>query len=217
MLHHPLEGAVEANIKCFDAKAMEKIYGHDPVFIWDPVNQSNRPIKGYQDNAIIFWHMYPPYFRDMFTRAFTKGLFDGKARIVEKEWKDTFAKLRNSILYCQTCGKENFFKKTPVCWACNATISSPSKLNINGQLVMLNYNSVIYNHHLRGDFDFSAAQGKMSQHPSQPGKWGLTNTGKDSWTFTRPNGDTAVIEPGKTAPLLNGAKINFGVAEGIIE
>ena len=217
MLHHPLEGAVEANIKCFDAKAMEKIYGHDPVFIWDPTNQSNRPIPGYQDNAIIFWHMYPPYLREMFTKAFTKGLRDGHSRIVEKEWKDAFARLRNSILYCQACGKENFFKKVPTCWGCNAQIAPPPRLNINGQLVMLNSNSMIYSHHVSGNFDFTTVLGKMSQHPSQPGKWGLTNAGKDNWTFTKPSGDTVVIEPNKTAPLLSGAKINFGAVEGIIE
>ncbi|MCL2049584.1 MAG: protein kinase [Defluviitaleaceae bacterium] len=217
MLHHPLEGAVEASIKCFDAKAMEKIYGHEPIFIWDPANEKNRPIPGYQNNAIIFWKMYPPYLRDMFTRAFTKGLRDGNARIVEKEWKDTFATLKNSILYCQSCSKENFYNKKPVCWSCGKPIAPPPRLNIKGQLVMLNYNTIIYAHHLLGSFDFKTVVGKMSPHPSQTGKWGLTNATKDNWTFIKPNGDTAVIEAGKTAPLLTGAKINFGPAEGTIE
>ncbi|MCL2840895.1 MAG: protein kinase [Defluviitaleaceae bacterium] len=217
MLHHPLEGAIEANIKCFDAKAMEKIYGHDPIFIWDSTNQSNRPIPGYQDNAIIFWHMYPPYLRDMFTQAFTKGLHDGNARIVEKEWKDAFSKLRNSILYCNKCGAENFFNKKPTCWACKSAISPPPRLNIRGQLVMLNANSIIHAHHLYGNFDFVRMIGKVSQHPTQPGKWGITNVTKDNWTFTKPTSDTAVIESGRTAPLVSGAKINFGPTEGTIE
>ncbi|MCL2224650.1 MAG: protein kinase [Defluviitaleaceae bacterium] len=217
MLHHPLEGAVEANIKCFDAKAMEKIYGHEPIFIWDPNNDKNRPIPGYQDNAIIFWRMYPPYLRDMFIQAFTKGLRDVNARIVEKEWKDAFVNLKNSILYCQGCGKENFFNKKPVCWSCGAAISPPPRLNIKGQLVMLNHNSSIFAHHLHGNFDFTTAVGKLSQHPSQPSKWGLTNSTKDNWTFIKANGDTSVIETGKTAPLISGAKINFGPAEGTIE
>lgn len=214
MLHHPLEGAVEANIKCFDAKAMEKIYGYDPIFIWDPKNEKNRPVPGYQNNAIIFWGMYPPYLREMFTRAFTKGLRNGNARIVEKEWKDAFATLKNSILYCQSCGKENFFKKKLICWACGANISPPPRLNIKGQLVMLNHNSAVYAHHLHGNFDFETVVGKLSKHPTQPGKWGLTNLTADNWTFTTPKGDTSIIEPGKNAPLLSGAKVNFGAAEG---
>jgi hypothetical protein len=82
---------------------------------------------------------------------------------------------------------------------------------------MLNCNSVIFAHHLHGNFDFKTVIGKMSAHPSQPGKWGLTNNSPDNWTFIKANGDTAVIEIGKNAPLVSGAKINFGAAEGVIE
>ena len=217
MLHHPLEGAIEANIKCFDAKAMEKIYGHDPIFIYDPHNHSNRPIPGYQDNAIIFWHMYPPYLREMFTRAFTDGLRNGNARIVEKEWKDGFVKLRNSILYCHSCSAENFFNKKLVCWRCRAQITPPPRLNLGRQLLMLNHNAAVFGHHLHENFDFSNPVGKVSQHPQNPGKWGLTNLSNDPWTYTKKDGDTAVIEPGRNAPLAAGAKINFGPLEGIIE
>jgi len=217
MLHHPLEGAVEANIKCFDAKAMEKIYGHDPVFIWDPQNNSNRPIPGYQDNAIIFWHMYPPYLREMFICAFTKGLKDADSRIMEKQWKDAFANLRDIILYCNKCGKENFYNKKPTCWSCKAPIVPPPRLVIKTQNIMLNYNSAIFSHHINGNFDFKTIIGKMSQHPTQPNKWGLTNESNDNWTYIKTNGETAVITPGKTAPLARGAKINFGQAEGTIE
>jgi hypothetical protein len=161
--------------------------------------------------------MYPPYLRDMFTRAFTDGLRDVNARIVEKQWKDTFITLKNSILYCQTCGKENFFNKKPTCWSCKTSISPPPRLNIKKQVVMLNQNSVIFAHHIHGNFDFLNIAGRLSQHPSQPGKWGLTNLTKDNWTFIKANNETQIIEPSKTAPLISGAKINFGAAEGVIE
>jgi serine/threonine protein kinase len=217
MLHHPLEGAMEANIKCLDGKAMEKIYGHNPVFIWDPVNDGNRPIPGYQDNAVIFWKIYPPYLREMFTRAFTKGLRDGHARIVEKEWKDAFANLRNSILYCQGCGCENFYNKKPVCWSCRANIVPPPKIRIGRQLIMLNHDTVITEHHLRENFNYDVILGKITKHPSNPSKWGLTNTSADNWTFIKANGETTVIGQNRTVPLTSGARINFGLAEGIIE
>jgi DNA-binding helix-hairpin-helix protein with protein kinase domain len=217
MLHHPLEGKLEADIKCFDGKAMEKIYGHSPVFIWDPAKDSNRPIPGYQNNAIIFWKIYPPYIREMFTRAFTKGLHSGNARVVEKEWKDAFAGLRNHILYCHACGSENFYAKTPKCWACGVRITPPPVLRIGRQLIMLNHNTLITEHHLRENFQYQTVLGKINKHPSQPGKWGLTNTGADNWVYTRLNGDTAVIEPGRTAPLAAGTRISFGTAEGVIE
>ena len=161
--------------------------------------------------------MYPPYLKEMFTRSFTKGLHDGHSRIVEKEWKDAFANLRNIILYCGSCGKENFFNKKPACWSCKSSISPPPRVVIKGQNIMLNHNSQLYAHHLHGNFDFATAIAKLSQHPSQPGKWGLTNLSKDNWNFVKPGGDTAGIAPGKTAPLISGAKINFGPVEGVIE
>ena len=36
MVNHPLEGRLEANIKCMDYAARVKLYGTDPVFIFDP-------------------------------------------------------------------------------------------------------------------------------------------------------------------------------------
>jgi len=222
MLHHPLEGAVEANIKCLDGKAMEKIYGKEPIFIWDPVNETNRPIPGYQDNAIIFWDIYPQYVRDIFTKAFTEGLRDGSKRIVEVQWKKAIAKLKNSIMYCNYCGSENFYdlqkvraKQPHSCWSCKGDITLPPRIKIGNQLVMLNNDTTICAHHVKGNFDFVLKIGKISKHPTA-NKWGLTNISPDNWILLKPNGDSMVVEPNKTAPLQPGAKINFGTATGEI-
>ncbi|MCL2400133.1 MAG: protein kinase [Defluviitaleaceae bacterium] len=223
MLHHPLEGAIEANIKCLDGKAMEKIYGKEPIFIWDPANNSNRPIPGYQDNAIIFWDIYPPYIRDLFTRAFTVGLKDPNKRIVEKQWKEVISQLRDSIMYCSYCSSENFYDLLKVkqnqnhhCWQCKGVISLPPRIKIGNQLIMLNHNTELFSHHIKGGFDFSTKIGKISKHPTRPGRWGLTNTGSDNWTLTKQNGESTTVMSGKTAPLQTDAKINFGPVEGII-
>lgn len=74
MVHHPLEGKQEASIKCFDLPAMKKLYGTHPVFIYDPINTSNRPVRGVHDNAIVFWDIYPASFKEAFTKSFTRGL-----------------------------------------------------------------------------------------------------------------------------------------------
>jgi serine/threonine protein kinase len=52
MVHHPLEGKQESSIKCFDQPAMNKLYGTNPIFVFDPQNDSNRPVPGYHDNAL---------------------------------------------------------------------------------------------------------------------------------------------------------------------
>jgi serine/threonine protein kinase len=219
MLHHPLEGAKEANIKCFDGKAMEMIYGRDPVFIWHPTDRSNRPVQGYQDNAIIFWKIYPQFIRDMFTLAFTDGLKNPGRRIVEKQWKEAFSKLHSSIIYCPRCKAENFTedgKTAPTCWSCGTGVPLPPRIQIAGNTVMLNRNTKIYRYGANGLFDYTAAIGQVQQHPSDPGKWGIKNLGADSWVYIRANGAKALIEPERAAPIIGGAKIGFGNVEGII-
>ena len=52
MVNHPLEGRLEANIKCMDYAARVKLYGTDPVFIFDPDNKTNRPVKGMPARAL---------------------------------------------------------------------------------------------------------------------------------------------------------------------
>jgi serine/threonine protein kinase len=219
MLHHPLEGAKEANIKCFDGKAMEKIYGHEPVFIWHPTDFSNRPVPGYQDNAIIFWKIYPLFIREMFTIAFTEGLKNPGRRIVEKQWKEAFSRLHSSIILCPRCRLENFAMddKANVCWGCCTSIPLPPHILIAGNALMLNRDTTVYEYGANGLFDYTSAIGRVQQHPSDPGKWGIKNIGGSDWVYIRANGEKSVIKPGRSAPIIQGTKIGFGNIEGIIE
>ena len=90
MVHHPLEGRQESEIHCFDLEARRKVYGSQPLFIFDAKNLSNRPVPGLQDNALLFWNFYPAYVRDIFHRAFTDGLRDPQSRVGENEWRSLF-------------------------------------------------------------------------------------------------------------------------------
>jgi len=73
MVHHPLEGKRESEIKCFDLPAMNRLYGTEPVFIFDPYDDTNRPVLGCHDNALLYWQIYPQSLRDIFIKAFTDG------------------------------------------------------------------------------------------------------------------------------------------------
>jgi serine/threonine protein kinase len=84
MNHHPLEGTREADIRCFDLPAMTRLYGDEPIFIFDPTDERNRPLPGHHDNALALWPLYPAFLRELFTRSFTAGIRDashgGRAR-----------------------------------------------------------------------------------------------------------------------------------------
>ncbi len=148
MSHHPLEGKKEAEVSILDMAAQVKLYGHEPVFIFDPKDQSNRPVPNYQDNALIFWPLYPQFLRDLFTRAFTAGLKDPEnGRVRENEWRSAMIHLRDSIFYCFKCNAQNFYDVdylhktggTPSpCWKCKNAVMLPFRVRIGDNIIMLN-------------------------------------------------------------------------------
>ncbi len=226
MVHHPLEGKRESSIKCLDLPAMNKLYGTDPLFIFDPNDDSNRPVEGFHDNALTFWPLYPFFVRDLFTKAFTVGLHDAQTRIRESEWRAAMVRMRDAITYCPQCGAENFYSAEKlkatgnpgVCWACNASLVLPPRIRIEDAIVMLNWDTKLYPHHVDTDqlYDFSAPIAEVNQHPTDPSIWGLRNLSKEKWVITTDDGAILDVEPGRNVRLAVGTKINFGKKEGEI-
>lgn len=228
MVHHPLEGKRELEIHCLDLPAMTKLYGTDPLFIFDPDDDSNRPVPGYQDNALAFWPIYPQFLRDLFTKAFTGGLRDPQNdRVRESEWRAAMVRLRDSIVYCAHCGAENFYDagalkasggKPGSCWACRKEIRLPPRMRIEKNIVMLNHDTRLYPHHIddQKKYDFSQPIAAMTQHPQDPDVWGLKNVGGEKWVITTAGGTIKDVEPGHSVRLAVGTKVNFGQVEGEI-
>ena len=227
IMHHPLDGKREAAVHSLDLAAMEKLYGKEPVFIFDPHDDSNRPVPGIHDNALIFWPIYPQFIRDLFTRSFTEGIKNiENGRVRESEWRISMVRLYDSIFYCSTCGAENIYdieglKKTngkpSPCWACKKAITIPLRIRIGKNIVMLNHDTQIYHHHIDGSngYDFSNAIAKVNRNPRSPQIWGLKNLSNEKWTAKSKDKEKD-IESGKSVPLLAGTKINFGKIEGEI-
>ncbi len=226
MVHHPLEGKRESSIKCLDLPAMNKLYGTDPLFIFDPNDDSNRPVEGFHDNALTFWPLYPVFIRDLFTKAFTIGLHDPQMRIRESEWRAAMARMRDAIIYCPKCGAENFYSAERLkatgnpgeCWACKAPLVLPPRIRIEDAIVMLNWDTKLYPHHVDTDrlYDFSHPVAEVNQHPTDPSIWGLRNLSKEKWVITTDDGAILDVEPGRNVRLAVGTKINFGKKEGEI-
>lgn len=228
LVHHPLEGQRELEIRCMDLPAMTKLYGTDPVFIFDPADTSNRPVPGYQDNAIVFWEIYPQFLRDLFTKAFTDGICDPQhGRIQETVWRDAMVALRDAILHCGHCGSENFYGvetlrasggKPGTCWACKHGLVLPPRIRIGSNVVMLNHDTKLYPHHTDSHqpYNFSQPTAEVARHPSDPNIWGLRNLSPERWVVTAVDGSTRDVEPGRSVTLAVGTKIHFGNAQGEI-
>jgi serine/threonine protein kinase len=229
VMHHPLEGKKELDIKCFDYPAKIKLYGKEPIFIFDPTNDSNRPVKGYHNNAIVFWPVYPDFLKDLFIKAFTIGLQDAKnGRVRESEWRAAMIRLRDSIIYCNKCGAENFYQidengtaatKQAPCWSCKTTAKPPFRIQIERQTIMLNHDSRLYQHHVDGQrlYDFLSPVGEVVRSPKDPNTWGLKNLTTEKWVGSDPDGSVFDIEPNKSIKLIAERKVNFGKSEGILK
>jgi hypothetical protein len=220
MLNHPLEGKREAKIKCMDIHAMNDIYGTNPIFIFDPADKSNRPEKGYQDNALIYWDIYPKRIKDLFTAAFTTGLSSPAKRVTEKQWMDTFSNLLFGILPC-SCKAEVFYDEeiagsgaAVTCWNCQKALQTPLSIVSDKSRVLLMGDTKLYSHHLTGDYDIETVAGTIVQNPNNPNLWGLRNDSKNNWTYIKTDGTQIPVAPGKSAAIAKGAKIDFGQQTG---
>jgi serine/threonine protein kinase len=228
MVHHPLEGQRELQVKCMDLPAMNRLYGTDPVFIFDPKNDTNRPDPKFHRNAIEYWSVYPETVRELFTRSFTAGLRNPQqGRVKETEWRSTMLQLRDLIAYCQHCQVENFFDahfddvdgSGQSCWACRDVLRWPFRLRIDKRyLVMLNHDTTLYPHHLDStlNHDHSKPVATISRHPTEPDTWGLKNLSSTKWVVTNSMGMLTDIPPGKNVRLDRGITIRFGSTTGEI-
>ena len=242
MNHHPLEGAREAAIHCFDLPAMTKLYGTEPIFIYDPNDDRNRPVPGYHDNALAFWPIYPEFLRKLFVRAFTDGLTDpAHGRVRESEWRAALVQLRDTLCYCPNCKAENFYdaeaarnsgqSNAGICWACGQPVRLPPRIRIvhggaqnggnqssNQQVIVLRHDSKLFPHHVDRNrhYDFSHPIAEIAFHPTNPNVWGLKNLADDKWVATTASGDVRDVPPGRTVTIATGTRIQFGYSEGIL-
>lgn len=219
LLHHPLEGKREASIKCMDISAMNLLYGSNPVFIFDPEDRSNEALSGYHDNALAYWEVYPKFFRDLFTEAFTKGIKERENRIVERQWQAALIRLMDSILICPKCGVENFYDQEKEgqehkCWCCKAPLSVPSRLVIGRNHILLKEHKKIRAYYVTGEYDLDSYVGHVEVNPNNPELLGICNDTDTPWQYKKTDGTKSSVPKGRKAPVVSGSELDFGPVKG---
>jgi hypothetical protein len=145
----------------------------------------------------------------------------------ESEWRAVMVRLRDAIIYCSYCSLENFYDADKLkatggnpglCWSCAAQLMLPPRIRINKQVVMLNYDTQLFPHHIEDGrlYDFSKPVAAVTQHPTNKNLWGLKNLSQGKWVSTGTDGRISDIEPGRSISLNLGTKIQFGETEGEI-
>lgn len=210
----PLEGRKVLNSVCLTEDAERRHYGFEPIFVYDPGNDSNRPVRGVHNNIIKFWRIIPDYIREAFTRSFTVGSAQPEKRLIEKQWLDLLIRMRNDICAC-TCGAQGFISGSEhdgegrVICPCGEHYQPPLALHLGRQRILLFDGARLYD-------DSVSVIGEVVRNKINPSLWGLKNLSSDNWQCTLPNGQEKQVVPGSAAPIFTGTKIVIGEVNGEI-
>ncbi len=227
MLQHPPEGKKERDLDLFDLEAIHRLYGTEPVFIFDPDNDTNRPVPGLHDHGLIYWSLYPTFFKRLFVEAFTQGLHNPQERVRESIWHQGLIRLHDALIACLSCGAKNFYDGERLqqtggtlarCWVCQQPVPLPPRIRLGQAVVMLNQHTRLYRHHIdiNRHFDFSHPVAEVTRHPSDPTIWGLQNVSTERWVSIPTCGSAYAVPPGRTITPASGSRIEFGTSEGEI-
>lgn len=219
IVSHPLLGRREIELGDLTEENTKRLFGSEPVFIFDPDDRSNMPVAGYHDNALAFWPLYPQFLRDLFIRSFTEGVRDPvNGRVQEGEWRIALSKLKDSIFLCPGCGCENFYDSgqaatggMAACWSCRSIPPFPARMRLGAHVLMLMPGTQLLAHHLEGSasYDFDDVKAQVEGDPLE-----LRNLSARTWTARFPDASVRTIPHGGVLPLSSGLKIDFGRLEG---
>jgi hypothetical protein len=197
------------------------------VFVFDPADDSNRPVPGYHDTVLATWDAAPGSLRTLFIRAFTDGLRQPGRRVRETQWRDALSAVRDLIISCPRCGRQNMTDPDEIgsrsCWSCGTLLTLPPVVQVTTvnpartRTIVLAPSARIYSHHLtpdppRHDFTAAAAAAVVVEHPRVPGRLGLRNLTAGAWTARRPDGSSVEIPPGRSIDIIAGTRIQLGTA-----
>ncbi|MDE7246645.1 MAG: hypothetical protein K2N43_02020 [Lachnospiraceae bacterium] len=201
---------------CLTEELERKFYGSEPVFTWDPSNDTNRPVRGVHVNEIKLWPIYPKFVRETFEEAFSQEAMigaDTQHRVTEKKWHEVFTALRDCIAIC-SCGSETFIdisQPSCKCINCGKEIQRLPVMKVKKYNVVLQPRKKIYSCHAVHDSDdFKEVKGEIITSRQDPSLIGLRNDSDTSWTAILPNGASKAYSNGQVIKLGRGLKINFG-------
>ena len=224
--HHPLHGLKEFQVRSWDLPAKIRIYGEEPVFVFDPQDESNRlPDDPDYNTARRRWEQCPKAIKELFVKAFTVGLHHPEQRVTEGEWQRAFLRLADGMVYCPACAAENIWTLDPApctCWHCRTVITPPPRLVVKHPTRGTHLFSLVLGKQLSTLFTNPEEEenarpfGEVTQHPTNPKIWGIRNLTGHTWHARFPDGSRKEVAPERSAPLTIGMELDFEGLSGEI-
>lgn len=205
--NHPFEGAKVVACPCMTESYEKKFYGSEAIFIYDPNDKTNLPVRGVHQNVIRRWPVFPSILKDTFIDQFSQEkLKNPTTRLIEQEWQKIISKVRDSLVICPSCGEETFLNDTTGacnCMNCGKTIDTSKYIKIGTRSLVLTPNTKLY---IDND---NSADGLVVVNPQDTSMMLIQNITNNKWTAETPSGKIKEVEPKGFMPVKAGIKISF--------
>ena len=174
------------------------------VFIFDPENENNRPVRGIHQSVIRSWPSFPKVLKDAFVREFCQeGVRNPRSRLPAGVWEGKIREACEQLVRCPNCGKEMFTGAAAgpaVCPGCQKPLYT-SVLVINGIRtvpLMLGRKIAI------GD---SMPDAEVTRDPQ--GTLMIKNLSSARWSVETPSGNHKTVPSQGFMPVKAGLRIKF--------
>lgn len=204
--NHPFEGAKVVACPCMTESFEKRFYGSEALFIYDPTDKSNLPVRGIHQNVIRRWPAFPQILRDTFIEEFSKEkLQNPSSRMIEQNWKKIISTIRDSLVVCHHCAEETFVNisnTTDKCM-CGKDVDLSKRLVIkNRSLPLINKTSIYID-------EDNTPDGVVTTDSN--GFMLIKNVSTETWTVETPSGKIKTVAPNEILPVKEGLKITFRV------
>ena len=188
------------------------VYGDNPLFIMDPDDDSNRPVRGINDNVLRFWDIYPEYVRNEFIQTFGPGLKDPSRRTIPQQWFKVMSRLLTETITCP-CGRPVHFLGKEVhefdsysCPRCGLV----SPIFEVGGLDMVMCKGAKIRAYQSTDSDDPIVTGEVVENTKRPGMMGVKNLSSRLWIASYDDGRRKELTENSGTILSDDLRIDFG-------
>lgn len=205
--NHPFEGAKVVACPCMTESYEKRFYGNEAVFIYDPNDTSNLPVRGIHQNVIRRWPVMPKLLRDTFIQEFNQEkLKNPNTRMIEQNWEKIISQVRDSLIVCQHCGEETFVDTSLPSYKC---MNCSKDNDLTKKLMFANRSLPLLNKCFIYIDNDNVPDGIVTV--DNTGFLLIKNISTESWTVETPSGKIKTVEPQDILPVKEGLKINFRI------
>lgn len=206
--NHPFEGAKVVACPCMTEKFEKEFYGSKALFIYNPDDKSNLPVRGVHQNVIKRWPVFPSLLKQTFIDQFSEDkLRNPNKRLIEQEWERIISKVRDELVICPLCKEETFIDTNAnnlKCINCGKDIDISKQMKIGVRTQILTAGTKLY---IDND---NTPDAEVDFFPTDKNLLVIRNLSEDKWHVDTPSGKVKVVAPGEFLPILPGLKISFG-------